>query len=298
MSVKKWSATASVAVGVLSGCVSTQPSVSHDAPAKPGAGYIATAFPHNTGVGFVLYLVNLDTGAELAMAGGDFSVLKDASITVTTIDVAPGHYAIADWGTIDSLTRQPHTRQLIVDPRVTAPFEVVAGHVAYLGRYDAQISNTGSQFTGYTEHSRLRPIPTTVVDSHQAFSAAYPALANQAFDCVLCSDVAPAVPARPAVSYTPAPARPGQPEGAIALTSDMFDQRLWLLQGRDIMMYPHGALDFSARGSSRHGTYRIENDRVCINGATGDACKMIVYRDGALSLLSLDKGSTEVLGIR
>ena len=272
MDLKKWSAIACVAVGVLSGCVSTQPSVSHDASVKAGAGYIATAFPHNTGVGFVLYLVNLDTGVELAMAAGDLSLLKDASATVTAIDVAPGHYAVADWGTIDSLTRQPHTRQLIVDPRVTAPFEVVAGHVAYLGRYDAQLSNTGSQFTGYTEHSRLRPTPTTVVDSHQAFSGAYPALAAQAFDCVLCSDVAPAERVRPAVSYTPAPERPGQPEGAIALTSDMFDQRLWLLQGRDIMMYPHGALDFSARGSSRHGKYRIENDRLCMDGATGDAC--------------------------
>ena len=293
MNFKTWTAGACVAAGMLSGCVSTQPSVSHDAHAKAGAGYIATAFPHSTGVGFVLYLVNLDTGAELAMSTSDFSLTKDPSVTVTTIDVAPGHYAIADWGTLDTLTRQPHVRQLIVDPRVTAPFEVVAGHVAYLGRYDAQVSTTVS-----TEHARLRPTPANVADSQQAFLAAYPGLSTQAFDCVLCSDVPPAVRVRPAVTYTPAPARAGQPEGAIALTSDLFDQRLWLLQGRDIMMYPHGSLDFSSRGASRRGTYRIENDRLCIDGATGDACKVVVQRDGALSLLSPAKGSTEVLGIR
>ena len=300
MGFKGMTAAVCVAAAVLSGCVSTQPSVSHDAAAKAGAGYIATAFPHSAGVGFVLFLVNLDTGADVAMAPGDFSLLKDATVTVTAIDVPPGHYAVADWGTIDTLTRQSHGRQLIIDPRVTAPFEVVAGHVAYLGRYDAQVSTTGNGLTGLTEHSRLRPMPGTVADSRQAFAAAYPALAPLAFDCALCSDVAPAVRVRPAVAYppAPAPARAGQPEGAVALTDDLFDQRLWRLAGRDIMMYPHGALDTSVRGSSRHGTYRVENDKLCIDGATGDACKMVVFRDGALSLLSLGKGTTEVLGIR
>jgi hypothetical protein len=288
-----------LAAVALVGCaaVQRQPPISNGAAAVAGAAYVAGTFPRNPGAAFELFFTNMDTGQEVAMRAGKSLLLKDLEYRVTAISLPPGRYMLANWGTSS-------TRTMIVNPAVSMPFEIGAGQVAYVGHFDAGITASGNLAWGITENYRLHPSPTTAARSREAFDAGYPGLASLAFDCKMCSDLTRPVSTAPLSPPTPASARPGQPEGAIALNPALFDGRLWSLArsgklpARLWRMFPNGVMDATFQGRSSRGTYRIENDRLCLGDETGTACKVAVLRDGELNLLWLATGDMEPLSIR
>ncbi|MBL0728807.1 hypothetical protein [Piscinibacter sp. HJYY11] len=192
-----------LAVLLASGCAVIQPVVPAAAAPDAASAYIAGAFTRVSSGGFAFIARNADTGEEYALPlGADTPFPTDVENQVVAIKVPPGRYAITQWITYATLTKERITKSNITNAVLSEPFTVAPGSVTYLGNYSVTTTRAGTSM-----HFRISPKVVTSADARTGFLKAYPGFQSQSFACKLCVDTVLArVPRPAAAASSPAPA--------------------------------------------------------------------------------------------
>lgn len=174
-------------VSMLVGCASIQPTVMSSAVPDPASGYLAGTFSRVSSGGFAFVVKNMRTGEEFGMPLGEDGLLpKDVNNQVIAIKLPPGDYAVTEWYTYATLTKERSAKKPISNRYLAMPFKVEAGKVMYLGYYLVSTSSGG----GYT-YWTVKPRPIGLSEAKAAFASAYPAFVQHDFACQLCLDTVP-----------------------------------------------------------------------------------------------------------
>ena len=146
--------------------------------------------------GFAFVVKGVDDGREFTMPlGEDSSMPSEAKDQTVAIKVPPGTYAVVQWITYATLTKEVLSRKAVTDSILNKPFAVRAGGVVHLGSYDVSQS-VQPGFPVTTTYLRIQPRRFTQAEVHKAFAATYPNLADGPFRCVLCTDTMGAFPSQ------------------------------------------------------------------------------------------------------
>ncbi len=179
---------ACTALLALSGCANVQPVLPATAAADAASGYVAGLFTRMKARGFAFVVKEVNEGREYTMPlGEDSSLPTEVKDQTVAIKLPPGRYAVAQWITYATLTKEVMSRKPVSSPVLSKPFDVRAGSVVHLGSFD--VSQTVQQ--GYpttTTYLQIVPRRFTQAEVQKAFAEVYPNLAAQPFRCVLCVD--------------------------------------------------------------------------------------------------------------
>lgn len=191
---------------LASGCAVIQPVLPAAAAPDATAAYVAGAFTRVSSGGFAFIARNADTGEEYALPlGADTPFPTDVDNQVVAIKVPPGRYAITQWITYATLTKERITKSNVTNAVLSEPFTVAPGSVAYLGNYSVTTTRSG-----LSSYFRISPKTVTSADAHAAFVKAYPGFQSQSFTCKLCIDTLLSRGSKPAAAAagasSPAPA--------------------------------------------------------------------------------------------
>ena len=186
---------------LASGCVTVQRNVSTDMKVDPALGYVAGSFASVQGSGFAFVLTDA-RGEDRTFTFGVGLVGSSTDVT-GMIAVPPGDYRISNWLTFNRLTREQSDRKPVPDGhRLGRPFHVDAGHVVFVGSFDAT-SNTTVTGRGYLTQWRIAPRSIRADDVVSLMNKGFPSFGEATIECLLCVAPAPdavafAAPAHPA----------------------------------------------------------------------------------------------------
>jgi hypothetical protein len=304
----------------VAGCMALRPAPVVPAPDKgsadPASGYVAGAFTHGRGVGFALMISDAVTGEERALQLGDpgpmtGNVLEEQ---VAAIRLPPGRYIVANWKTFDAARTQV-SRSAVRNASMDEAVTVSAGKVTYLGNFTIDATHdTRSSGGGRQPRISIKANPVAAAQERARFNAAWPALASLAFDCRACVDTPRArladaslqPPMRPA-AHGPGTAE-DKPANAVALTDDWFTLRRWQFPAlkaepksggfTEWLMFPGGVMDLSNRDASARATYRVSDDRLCLDRIPNRPCYYVIDDFGQPRLLEVGTGNTTPLTVR
>lgn len=189
----KYFALATFAV-LASGCVTNfAPPLKSDATPSTANGVIAAEFSRTSTTGIAFIVHNTKTGQEYALSIGENTErLQDVYEQVSAINVPPGDYAIVQWETFESITKQVLGKFPEKISRLAKPFTVQAGQVTFLGAYFAEGAERYAGDSAYKStdymHWIIDPQSITYKRAHASFVRAYPAYSESEFTCLLCSE--------------------------------------------------------------------------------------------------------------
>lgn len=184
----------------LAGCVHMQSIEAKTASVDPKAGYVGGAFNTSGGAAGYGFAIVDPAGKRwflpFADPGGNGQRYTDGKM-VGLIALPPGDYRVGAWvkSTFDSKGKEiPSTDSL------GRPFTVQPGHVVFLGSFNATKTATSSGNV-ITTHFSITPVALRADEVVTTVAAEYPAFADAAIECVLCT-----APPAGAVKYAkPAP---------------------------------------------------------------------------------------------
>jgi hypothetical protein len=162
---------------LAAGCANVQPVVAPTSAVDPNDAYVSVTFNRSSGRGFAFELHSKD-GKAYYLSLGDRSA-NNAEDQTVAIEVPPGTYAVTHWVTYVGKAieeRQPNENKVLAKP-----FTLQAGGVAYLGVFDVQQAKRADM-----NYYSIKPYVGTRDEAHKMLAAAYPNLASQPFECILC----------------------------------------------------------------------------------------------------------------
>jgi hypothetical protein len=180
----KYLASAGVAV-LLGACVTNvAPPLKNDVAPSNTNGVIAGSFSRTKTVDMAFIVRNTKTGAEYTLSMGENSTLpKSVTQQVMAMEVPPGEYAILQWETFATITKERFGKYEVTNPYISAPFTVQAGQVTFLGDYQI----VGTQVYSAL-HWTVSPQRISFDAARELFVSAYPTYANNAFTCRMCNE--------------------------------------------------------------------------------------------------------------
>jgi len=175
-------------LGLLAGCATIEPAVPTTARPETGMAYVAGQFSRSNSGGFAFVLQNLDSNAEYSMSlGVDGSWPQDVKAQVLAVKLPPGRYAVKQWFTYATLTKERSRGHAITNSELSRPFQVGSGAVLFLGGFSADTTTRGNQIFW-----SIKPRLLKEDEAQAVFQSAYPALAALPFECHLC--ISPLLP--------------------------------------------------------------------------------------------------------
>ena len=175
-------------LSLLAGCASLAPTVSKSDQADAHSGYVAGLFSRS-GMSFALVIRSTDGQREYVMPMGE-DTRWPAKLTdsTTAIRVAPGTYAVSEWFTYATVTKETISRVPNDVGTLARPFTVEAGSVTHLGQFlvESQRMRTADRRV-LRYHMRVHPVPAAAPAILDSFARAYPGLASQRINCLPCS---------------------------------------------------------------------------------------------------------------
>jgi hypothetical protein len=172
---------------IFGGCAGVQPVLDTAAAPDPTSGYVAGLFTRMKTRGFAFIVRATDGGAEFIMPlGEDSSLPKEVTDQTIAIRVPAGTYAVTEWITYATLTKEITTRKAVSGVPLNRPFVVTRGSVTHLGAYDVSHS-TQVAYPVTTTHLRVQPRRVSEARVREAFAATYPNLGSLEVRCVLCA---------------------------------------------------------------------------------------------------------------
>jgi hypothetical protein len=283
--------------------------------AEPPSGYLAGTFTHGRGPGLALMISDAVTGEERALQLGEPSpsagnVLEEH---VAAIKLPPGRYIVANWKTFDT-SRAQTGRSAVRSGGMDEAVTVVAGKVTYLGNFTVVTTREPRSSGGRQLRLSIKANPVSAAQERARLKAAYPATEALAFECRACVDTPRARGAEPAAQppLKPAAHGPGtaeaKPANAVALTDDWFTLRRWQFPTTqdeprttgftEWLMFPGGVMDLASRDASARATYKVTDDRLCVERARDRPCYYVIDDFGHARLLEVETGRTAPLTIR
>ena len=171
-----------LSLALLAGCATIEPAVQAAAGPEPGMAYVAGQFTRSNSGGFAFVLQDVDLGTEYAMSlGEDGSWPSDVNEQVIAVKLRPGRYAVKQWFTYATLTKERSRGHPVTNPELSKPFRLNSGSVMFLGGFKVDTTVQGSQI-----YWSIKPRVLREERAQQAFGAAYPGLGTLAFECRLC----------------------------------------------------------------------------------------------------------------
>lgn len=175
-------------LGLLTGCATIEPAVQTTAKPETGMAYVAGQFSRSNSGGFAFVLQNLDSNAEYSMSlGEDGTWPKDVKDQVLAVKLPPGRYAVKQWFTYGTLTKERSRSHAVSNTELSRPFQVGSGSVLFLGGFSADTVTRGTQIFW-----TIKPRLLKEDEAQTAFQSAYPALAALPFECHMC--ISPLLP--------------------------------------------------------------------------------------------------------
>ena len=133
-------------LGLLTGCATIEPAVQTTAKPETGMAYVAGQFSRSNSGGFAFVLQNLDSNAEYSMSlGEDGTWPKDVKDQVLAVKLPPGRYAVRQWFTYGTLTKERSRSHAVSNTELSRPFQVASGSVLFLGGFSADTVTRGNQ---------------------------------------------------------------------------------------------------------------------------------------------------------
>ncbi len=177
---------------LASGCVSVRNNVGTETKPDPALGYVAGSFASVQGSGFAFVLTDA-RGEDRTFTFGIGGLVGSSTDLTGMIPVPPGDYRISNWLTFNRLTREQSVRKPVPSGhRLARPFHVEAGHVVFLGSFDASSSTSRTGMTRLIEW-RIAPRGIRADEVLTLVRKAFPSFGEAAVECLLC--VAPAADA-------------------------------------------------------------------------------------------------------
>lgn len=172
----------SLSLALLTGCASIEPAVQAAAGPEPGMAYVAGQFTRSNSGGFAFVIKDVDLGTEYAMSlGEDGTWPSDVNEQVIAIKLRPGRYAVTQWFTYATLTKERSRSHPITNVELSKSFRLNSGSVMFLGGFKVDTSVQGGQI-----YWSIKPRVVREERAQQAFEAAYPGLNKLAIECRLC----------------------------------------------------------------------------------------------------------------
>lgn len=172
----------------MGGCASIHPALPSTAKADASIGYVAGQFTRIKSRGYAFVLRSMDSGKEFVMAlGEDTSIPSEVRDQTVAIPVPPGTYAVVQWITYATMTKEVSSRQSVTNEQLSKPFTVGPGQVVHLGSHDISEASQRN-YPNFSWQYRIQPRPVSEGAVKQAFAQGYPNLAGQPFRCHLCVD--------------------------------------------------------------------------------------------------------------
>lgn len=167
---------------LLAGCATIEPAVQAAAGPEPGMAYVAGQFTRSNSGGFAFVIKDVDLGKEYAMSLGEDSTWpSDVNEQVIAIKLPPGRYALTQWFTYATLTKERSRSHPITNPELSKSFRLNSGSVMFLGGFKVDTAVQGGQI-----YWSIKPRVLREERAQQAFDATYPGLGKLAFECRLC----------------------------------------------------------------------------------------------------------------
>ncbi|PWF45511.1 hypothetical protein [Massilia glaciei] len=168
----------------FSGCAVVETAMPSGALPEAKTAYLTGAFSRGKVAGFALIAVDVKSGAEFAISLGANSLLPTAvDHQVVAIKLPPGRYSIAKWVTFGTLTKEIILRSVVKNPYLSAPFDVQAGTVVYMGNFDID-----SSYSSLRHSYSITPKPVSIQDARTKFLATYTSFSENKFKCLMCID--------------------------------------------------------------------------------------------------------------
>jgi hypothetical protein len=172
---------------IFGGCAFIQPVVGATATPESTFGYVTGTFTRDGGGGIAFVLRNKQTGEEFSMPLGEDSALpKSVKDQIISIKVPPGSYAVTEWFTYATLTKERGKKNAITNQYLATPFTVDPGSVVYVGNYSVSTARTYSYPTTYIR-TTITPKSIKSIEAREAFLKAYPSFGSNAFSCRFCT---------------------------------------------------------------------------------------------------------------
>ncbi len=169
--------------------VRVTPFEGHDVKPDDSFGLVSGIFSRKKSSDVAFVVRNATTGSEYILSfGEDTRMPQDITNEMVAIRVPPGRYAVTEWVTFATITKDKLTRKAVTNPYVFKEFDVGAGTVVFLGKYAVEgSSGMSNAFTSYLAWE-IHPLPITSEEARQRFVQTYPAFVESAFSCLVCAD--------------------------------------------------------------------------------------------------------------
>ena len=169
-------------LALLTGCAAIEPALKPGMAPEPEAAYVSGKFTRSNSGGFAFVLVNQSTGTEYRMSLGEDTMFpKNVRNQVVTVKVPPGRYAVTQWFTYSTLTKERSGMHAVMNPGLSTPFMLTSGSVVFLGNYAAE-----TEIKGTLIHWTIKPRIASEDQARYDFGEAYPLLAKLNFVCLVC----------------------------------------------------------------------------------------------------------------
>lgn len=159
----------------------------------PAKGYVAaqvTREEWSTGYAVVLRNQQNDQKIMVPLGRSHKGVMEATKDQVQLMAVPPGRYAVEQWYTYAGLTGEYNEKRAnkVTWPVLTEPFDVAAGQVVFLAKWDLKTTRTPSGYNQILINYLMRPQPITSGESKTLVADSHPAWAGAPFECLGCSD--------------------------------------------------------------------------------------------------------------
>ncbi|MEZ0232565.1 MAG: hypothetical protein ACAH12_06975 [Methylophilaceae bacterium] len=171
-----------MALSLMSGCASIEPSIKPSDAADSEAAYVAGKFTRFNSGGFAFVLVNQTSGKEYNISlGNDSALPKNVADQVVAIKVPPGMYTLSYWFTYGTLTKERSDKHAITNLALSAPFLASSGSIVFLGKYLAD-----TDFSSGRAFWSIKSQKISETQAREDFAEAYPILGKLEFFCQNC----------------------------------------------------------------------------------------------------------------
>jgi hypothetical protein len=178
----------------LAGCVILSPIEDRIAAPRTDQGYIAGSALSESGIGFAVYIKNIETNAEYALQMTKPSILSgsifytpDNSPEIYTLQAPPGEYMLTGWATFDWGSHEKMTKKKFdAQSPYAKPFTVKKGEVVFLGEFSTSMNVTERTYMWINLRYAIRPQLISTDSAKDKFIREYPKFEGAGFSCIFC----------------------------------------------------------------------------------------------------------------